>query len=179
MGRLIYLDWLRVLATFAVVAIHATAGYVSNLLPGQEISWHIGNFFESLTRWAVPGFVMISGALLLNDKRELSFQEFFKKRTSKVFIPFIGWSFLFYLYGVYAGYFPTSIIEGIKLFINNGITYHFWFLYDYRLVFNYAIDKNISRSCTKTSYSILSHSMDLCFIYYKANKLLYWNGVYN
>jgi surface polysaccharide O-acyltransferase-like enzyme len=72
---------------------------------------------------------MISGALLLNDKRELSFQEFFKKRTSKVFIPFIGWSVLFYLYGVYAGYFPTSIIEGIKLFINNGITYHFWFLY--------------------------------------------------
>lgn len=51
------------------------------------------------------------------------------KRASKVIIPFVGWSILFYLFGVYKGYFPASIKEAIKLFINNGIIYHFWFFY--------------------------------------------------
>ncbi|WP_028400737.1 acyltransferase [Ectobacillus panaciterrae] len=129
MNRLLYMDWLRVCATFGVVIIHVSAGYVSTLHPGQELSWFIGNFFETLSRWAVPGFVMISGALLLKDQRELPYWEFLKKRASKVIIPFVGWSVLFYIYEVYKGYYPPSIKEGIKLFINNGITGHFWFLY--------------------------------------------------
>ncbi|WP_099361285.1 acyltransferase [Fredinandcohnia onubensis] len=129
MNRLLYLDWLRVFAAFGVVIIHVTAGYVGVYNQEQGLRWIVGNFFESLTRWAVPIFVMISGALLLRDQRELSFWEFLKKRASKVIIPFVGWSILFYLYGAYKGYFPVSLKQAIKYFINNGITYHFWFFY--------------------------------------------------
>ncbi|MFJ7728356.1 acyltransferase [Neobacillus sp. NPDC097160] len=129
MKRLVYLDWLRVLATIAVVTIHVTAGSVSKIQPGQHISWLEANLFETLSRWSVPGFVMISGALLLQDQRMLTLTEFLKKRASKVVIPFIVWSIFFYIYGAYIGYFPASIKSGIKLFITNGISYHLWFLY--------------------------------------------------
>lgn len=128
-NHIYYFDWLRVFATIAVVTIHTVAGNVSSLQSGQEFSWLLGNFFETISRWSVPGFVMISGALLLKDQREISYGEFFKKRLSKVVIPFVGWSIIFYIYGVYYGYFPFSIKEGISLFLNNEITSHFWFFY--------------------------------------------------
>lgn len=129
MKRMLYLDWLRVIATICVVIIHVSAGYVSTLKPNQEVLWLTANFLESISRWAVPGFVMISGVLLLSDTRELSIIEFLKKRTSKVLIPFLGWSTIFYAYGAYKGYFPISIRNYIKLILSNGITYHFWFFY--------------------------------------------------
>jgi surface polysaccharide O-acyltransferase-like enzyme len=129
--RLLYLDWLRALATIAVVIIHVAsgAGSVGKLQNGQHLSWLEANLFEILSRWSVPGFVMISGALLLGDLRSITLKEFLKKRASKVVIPFVGWSILFYLYGAYKGYFPASIKSGVKLFITNGISYHLWFLY--------------------------------------------------
>ncbi|EEM02980.1 hypothetical protein bmyco0002_46410 [Bacillus pseudomycoides] len=128
-NRLVYMDWLRVLATIAVVTIHVAAGSVSTLDPNKLSNWMAGNFYESLSRASVPIFVMISGALLLRGNKESSIFEFLQKRASKVIIPFVGWSALFYLYGAYMGYFPASLKQGIKYFLTNQIGGHLWFLY--------------------------------------------------
>lgn len=129
MKRLFYLDWLRLLATLCVVIIHVSAGYVSSMQPNLELLWFSANFFESLSRWAVPVFVMISGVLLLSDDRELSGTDFFIKRTTKVLIPFLGWSIIFYAYGVFKGYFTSSIMNFMNQLLINGIATHFWFFY--------------------------------------------------
>lgn len=71
MGRLVYMDWLRVVATIAVVTIHVAAGYVSTLDSNNVSRWLAGNFYDSLSRASVPIFVMISGALLLKGKKIL------------------------------------------------------------------------------------------------------------
>ncbi|KFM99549.1 hypothetical protein D0U04_17725 [Bacillus clarus] len=129
MKRLVYMDWLRVLATIAVVTIHVAAGYVSVLDSNNLSRWMSGNLFESLSRASVPIFVMISGALLLKGTKDISILEFLQKRASKVIIPFVGWSTLFYLYGAYIGYFPASLKQGIKYFLTDSIGGHLWFLY--------------------------------------------------
>ena len=131
MKRLVYLDWLRVFATIAVVTIHvaAGAGSVGEMQPGKSLNWLEANLFETLSRWSVPGFIMISGALLLQGQKITSLGVFLKKRLSKVVIPLVGWSILFYLYGCYKGYFIFSLNSGVKLFITNGISDHLWFLY--------------------------------------------------
>ncbi len=129
MKRLVYMDWLRVLATIAVVTIHVSAGYVSTLDANNVSRWLSGNLFESLSRASVPIFVMISGALLLKGTKDISIGEFIQKRASKVIIPFVAWSVLFYLYGAYAGYFPRSIKQGIKYFLTDSIGGHLWFMY--------------------------------------------------
>ncbi|EOP33236.1 acyltransferase [Bacillus cereus] len=129
MGRLVYMDWLRVLATIAVVTIHVAAGYVSTLDSNNVSRWLAGNFYDSLSRASVPIFVMISGALLLKGTKDTSIGEFLKKRASKVIIPFIGWSAIFYIYGAFVGYFPASLKQGIKYFLTNSIGLHLWFLY--------------------------------------------------
>jgi len=129
MKRLLYIDWLRIYATIAVVVIHVSAGFVGEMDPTNLSRWFSGNFYETLARSSVPIFVMISGALLLQTKKKVTYLEFLKKRTSKVLIPLFAWSAIFYLYGVYTGQFPASITQPISLFLQNGISSHLWFLY--------------------------------------------------
>ena len=68
-GRILYFDFLRIFATLAVMVLHVAAqNWYGTSVPSFE--WQTFNFFDSIVRWGVPIFVMISGALFLN-KREL------------------------------------------------------------------------------------------------------------
>ena len=78
MKRLVYMDWLRVLATIAVVTIHVAAGYVSVLDANNASRWMAGNLFESISRASVPIFVMISGALLLKGQKIFQSGNFYR-----------------------------------------------------------------------------------------------------
>jgi len=64
----IQLELLRIGAAAAVVLLHVAAGVV--LHPDDTLAqWWAGNIAEVVSRWGVPMFVMISGALLLGDRR--------------------------------------------------------------------------------------------------------------
>ena len=88
--RNIGLDLLRVIACYMVIQIHTgefyyigEAGKVLNTVDAHWVGW-----YNSLCRICVPLFVMISGFFLfpVNDT-----STFFKKRFSRVAIPFIIW----------------------------------------------------------------------------------------
>src|SRR5262245_13238400 len=60
-----YLSWLRVLAIVAVVSIHTTGLTMTQEgLRGSAV-WWVAAAVNVGSTWAVPVFVMISGALLL------------------------------------------------------------------------------------------------------------------
>lgn len=130
MTRFYYLDYLRIYATIAVITIHVSASIVSaNPLETDLFRWFSGNFYETFARASVPIFVMISGALLLNDNRSLPILQFLKKRISKVFIPLVIWSIIYYLAGAYSNKYVFSINDFIVKFFNGNIIYHLWFMY--------------------------------------------------
>lgn len=54
-----YLDALRILAAIAVVIIH-TAAQNWHVDSVQSVQWQAFNFYDSMSRWSVPAFVMIS-----------------------------------------------------------------------------------------------------------------------
>jgi len=56
---------------------------------------------DSLFRWSVPAFIMISGAILLVPKPGSSLIDYYKRRYGRVMPPVIFWSAFFMLYGVY------------------------------------------------------------------------------
>ena len=63
------LDVIRIAAVFAVVMTHCTAPFVTNFQPDTaEFLW--GNLLDSISRAGVPLFLMISGALFLDERRE-------------------------------------------------------------------------------------------------------------
>ena len=128
--RLLYLDWLRMFATFMVVTIHVSAPYVGTPYYDAPTNWLGANFYESISRASVPLFVMISGALLLGDGREISYKAFLTKRVSKIFVPLLCWSFIYYIYQVIDHWYPSfSIKQFISMFLSDSLSMHFWFMY--------------------------------------------------
>lgn len=129
--RILYFDWLRVYATILVVTIHVAANYIGLNYTEGRAAWLSANFYESIARSSVPLFVMISGALLLSNKKDIDYPFFLKKRVSKILIPLVAWSFIYYCYQVFVRQWieEFSIKDFITLFLNNEISVHFWFMY--------------------------------------------------
>ncbi|WP_275076679.1 acyltransferase [Providencia rettgeri] len=134
---------LRFFAVFAVIILHVSAFFVHGITHENELygtyDWWVGNIFNSMTRWCVPVFVMISGYFLL-PKTESSYV-FFKKRTGKILIPFLFWSLFFFCWifikGVAKGDYYSPFITILKNLIIGEPYYHLWYLL--MVVFLYAI----------------------------------------
>jgi len=74
--RLVYLDILNILSIFVVVAMHMNGSVHS--LPLNK-SWTFSLLVNTLCYFAVPIFVMISGATLMNYRQKYDTKTFFKK----------------------------------------------------------------------------------------------------
>lgn len=115
----------------AVVMLHVA----TIVMDANEIGstyWWFGNIYNSLVRWCVPVFVMISGALLLDPHKQEDLSTFYRKRISRLLIPITTWSVLFlawyFIKGTLKGIAPTGLELLGKLL--SGTPYeHMWFLY--------------------------------------------------
>lgn len=90
-----YITYLNVFAALSVVLLHNN-GIVHRHPTGR--TWYSAIFIETLFYCAVPLFLMITGATLIDYKERYSTKVFFKKRIEKAFIPFLFWSLIGILY---------------------------------------------------------------------------------
>ncbi|MFI3114833.1 MAG: acyltransferase family protein [Clostridia bacterium] len=120
MEKKAYLDELRVFATFCVIVLHVSAGNWGYISVNTN-EWIVLTIFNSLVRFSAPIFVMISGALFLNENYDFSLEKLFKKNILKIITAFAFWS-TFYALLSYENpvNFVKSIISG---------HFHMWFLY--------------------------------------------------
>lgn len=126
-----WLDFLRVLSIVAVLLLHVSAYFVINRDVGSA-SWLIGNSIDSLLRWCVPVFVMISGALLLDSSKSESLSIFYSKRVKKILVPIIFYTTLYSLWKIFRAYVSGQPIELSLVLIdalNGEAFYHLWFLF--------------------------------------------------
>lgn len=129
--ELAWLDTARILAILAVVLLHVSAAVVIQCPPGT-VHWWIGNLVDSTTRWCVPVFVMISGALLLDPGRQETAATFYRKRAARIAIPLLFWTVFYLLWamlkGIRSGHppLPGELAERVLAGVPH---YHMWFLY--------------------------------------------------
>lgn len=119
MKRTIYFDYLRVFATFAVILLHL-AGQNWNNADVNSFNWQVFNVYDSIVRWAVPVFVMISGALFL--ERSISLKKIYLKYVVRLFISFYVWSLIYILLADT----PLSLFEKATLLVSGH--FHMWFI---------------------------------------------------
>lgn len=129
-------DWadnLRVVATIAVISLH-TASHIFfryNEIPLQP--WLFANAYNGLSRFCVPVFVMLSGALLLPRAYEIV--DFLKKRGSRLIFPLLFWSLVYIAYNVADRYGEgqhmglTETVKFICYQLRDGSAYHLWYVY--------------------------------------------------
>lgn len=128
-SRFVFIDYLRAFAIIGVVLLHVASPYLYLYGDVSMAAWQVGNIFDSLVRWCVPIFFMISGALLLRSNKEPSLKEIGVKTFTRLGIPFLIWSVVYYSYKLYKGVFDFGIADFFKRLINDGIQYHFWYIY--------------------------------------------------
>ena len=121
--RIIYLDVLRIFCSFLVIVLHVASQNWSSV-DVNSFAWDAFNFYESLTRFTVPVFVMISGSLFLNNRIDIEIENLYKKNVLRLMKAYLGWGF------VYAAYLHIGNWTGAKNFIIDVINgyYHMWFI---------------------------------------------------
>ena len=120
--RVIYLDLLRITATFAVITLHLSAQHWADT-DVHSRAWQAFNLYGSVVRWAVPAFVMISGALFLG--RDISICTILKKNVLRIAGVFVFWSAVYALIDLVFRH--VSPLAALSQFITGH--YHLWFLY--------------------------------------------------
>lgn len=93
--RIVWLDFVKFIAIFMMIAVHCT----DNVTPAERSEpWYNlwGSFYGSFMRPAIPLFVMVTAALLLPVRQNIS--AFYKKRLTRLIVPFIIWSVLYNLF---------------------------------------------------------------------------------
>ena len=91
------IDLVKATAIYCVITIHVTS-YGWSLFPAGSFSWVANMFWASLTRAAVPLFLMCSGALFLDPKRELPLKRLYTKYLPRVIAAMVAWAFGYKIY---------------------------------------------------------------------------------
>lgn len=118
-SRKSWLDALRVASTVAVVIIHVAAknwGVYST----DAWRWTVFNFWDSIARWAVPVFVMMSGLLFLGTDK--SFMTIVRSNLLRLVTAFFFWSVVYAI--------PSLRSDGVMGFLYCVLVghYHMWFV---------------------------------------------------
>ncbi|MBD1559356.1 acyltransferase family protein [Vibrio sp. S9_S30] len=130
--RIFYFDLLRCIAAVAVVAIHVLGPYRHLLGDAPMGHWLSAVTVNSAIRWAVPIFIMITGALLLSDQRTFNLRYYMQRRVLKVVVPFVVWSLFFAVIASYSlkdGFSSRALLEKVSAFYNQETYYHLGFFY--------------------------------------------------
>ena len=130
--RIVFLDYLRVVACFMVILVHAcepfyldgVGTYIAN---ANDAFWVTA--IDSALRCAVPLFVMTSSYLLFPVQGSTS--DFFRRRLTKIVVPFIVWSVLYAvvpMWGCSEGFDRWGNLANLLLNFNMH-SGHLWFIY--------------------------------------------------
>lgn len=123
-------DIIRIIAILLVIMIHAS-GRILNVSDDNSSAYLAANIFDSFSRIGVPLFVMISGALMLNENKNNITIKKMAVSSLNIFKILMIWSLLYVI--VFS--IITPLCEGREILIGKTVRsfffghYHLWFLY--------------------------------------------------
>lgn len=122
-SRLYYLDYLRIISTFTVIVLHV-ASYMWRSIPVTSTNWQILNVYDSVVRWCVPIFVMISGALFLDNNKKIETKDLYSKYILRIVTAFFFWSVAYAIQNAIT----KKTFDGFFYSVLGGY-YHMWYLF--------------------------------------------------
>lgn len=93
-------DLARVISMLAVIMIHITAPYMGRTSEFTVLGMNLAFILNQVTRFAVPLFLLLSGASLGFSRSTDSPGAFYKKRALKIGVPYLVWFSLYYAYNL-------------------------------------------------------------------------------
>lgn len=122
-----WLDIIRNAAMLAVLVVHAFAPVVVTTYADLgSATWWTANTVDSLMRWCVPVFIMISGALLLKPRDE-GLRTFYTRRFARIGIPLAVWSAIYLSWEYFRG--KSTWSDAVSDILSGEPALHLYFLF--------------------------------------------------
>lgn len=97
-NRVVYYDLLNITACFCVIALHSNSIVHTYT---NTWAWYSSLVIECICYWAVPVFLMLSGATLVNYRARYNTIEYVIRRVKRVVVPWLIWSLISLIWKVY------------------------------------------------------------------------------
>lgn len=125
-------DLTKALAICAVLLIHSSANSLAALEVGVG-PWLASAFYGGVGRWAVPAFLLCSGALMNDPGRELSLKKLFSKYVPRLALALCVWTAFYECLRIYGkwGAAPLSemLLEAAKNCLHGDTYYHLYYFF--------------------------------------------------
>lgn len=132
-----WISWLRVVAICGVVAIHTVGFNAADPHAREQLRGKIALLLDLGSTYAVPVFVMVSGAMMLEPARFKGPGQFLRKRTARLLPPIIFWHVWYYALIVVVIGKDLSVHDAIARTLNGKLyiaLYFFWIVLGLSLV---------------------------------------------
>ena len=97
--RITWIELLRIAACIGVIGIHAGSQHFRDTALDSGV-WRVSNFYHGIFRFAVAVFVMISGTLYLDSKRNWSLKKLWRKNILQIAAAYAFWQFFYAVYRI-------------------------------------------------------------------------------
>jgi surface polysaccharide O-acyltransferase-like enzyme len=129
--RVSYADLMRVFAMTAVIILHISGGWF-NSAGAHTGYWWLFNVLDSLVRWCVPLFLMISGMFFLDPSKHLTLKNLYCKYVLRILVALVVWT-IFYTFLLhwngFSGLSAAWLLNCLKSALLGESFYHLWYLY--------------------------------------------------
>ena len=128
-------DLVKCLAICAVLFIHCGSGHFGNYEVGSN-RWLAAAFYGSVSRWAVPAFLMCSGALMNDPDKDISLKKLFSRYILRFVAALAAWAVFYEIFRMFTlrGSAPAgTLLRDAASNLLYGTTYYhlyyFWFIF--------------------------------------------------
>lgn len=129
--RKLNLDLLRIVCCFLIVLLHFSSSYQTSV-PIGNYAFNVMTVYNSLTRVAVPVFIMLSGYFLLNPAKSFNIKTYLL-RPARFLLTVYIWSAFYAFQGAIAELIRTGTVtqERLSDSFNRFVQghYHMWFCF--------------------------------------------------
>jgi len=125
--RLYWADCARIFSMFGIILLHS-AGYgcEKTLLKRKDSNVMIICFYNCMTRFGVPMFVLLSGTFILDPSKTFSFKKLFRHNILRLATAFAFWSSINALINIFL-YKKNKPSEFLKIFVVG--EEYLWFIF--------------------------------------------------
>lgn len=125
-------DLVKCLAICAVLLIHCSANHFANYDVGSN-RWLATAFYGGVSRWAVPAFLLCSGALMNDPARDVSLGRLFSRYLLRLLAALAAWGVFYELFRAFTlrGSAPlgTLLQNAAKNLFYGNTYYHLYYFY--------------------------------------------------
>lgn len=160
--RCLYADVLRIISIISVVILHVASSQMGEVNV-QSYEWAFCNLYNSLVRWGVPIFIMVSGMFLLD--KEITISQIWNKYIRRIIRIFFFWSIMYVIAKVITTGITTFSFQTIKNIITSILVghYHLWFLV--MLIGLYMLVPILRKITSNADKKLLEYLLILCFVF--------------